>query len=157
MNVLRKSKFWVVLALLAVFGVVITPTMAFACCCAPNGQQAHVESCHNESDATARSGGAAQGGMAQSAVVANANQHHAYPAAQCNIDQRCECHGPETLPFASEAQNTSAFSLLALATPTFPFALAVLPPANHFCVGSDIQRPPKPCFISLPSRAPPAI
>ena len=153
MTTLRKSKFGILLALLAVFGVVATPAMAFGCCCSPGGHHLHADSCHDEDheadEATERGAHHASTGHAQ---------HLTHTVGQCEIKDRCECQAPEILPFAaSETRNNEAFSVVALAVPAHPFALEVQSTVVGSSVSDDVQRPPKPCFIPLPSRAPPAV
>jgi hypothetical protein len=182
MRMLRRSKIWVLLSLLSMLGVVVTPALAFNCCCtSPSlaalnplaARNSQVEP--NAQLKPAMSQPTCHGRVVQ-AVVSKAEKpchsHQKTPSPQpggqtapdvatisdTSVEAVCDCLQVETPP-ATPTETVSAFSSLGL--------YAVVPLARWNVATPELQRvwlpddraagPRGPTLSPHHGRAPPAI
>lgn len=170
MRKLRKSKAWVMLALLSVLGLAASPSFAFGCCCAPvehsfeHSSGAHHEvasapvsplSCHDHDapakplechDADGHGDGVAQ---------VSADSH----ASQTSLSERCSCSHDDTAPLSvvESSASTFQFAPLAIALPIASFSHVAPDSRLVRAFASSAARPRSPDYARLPGRSPPAI
>lgn len=174
MRVLRRSKTWILLSLLAMLGVVVTPAMAFNCCCAslPGSPPDHhpepkAQAVPNAAVPPSCHGHAAQPVVAETPVIPEkAEQCHAPKgsgskpdsASLSSIEPVCHCPQIETPP-ATCTDTASVFASLGLPA-DLPVALwNVTAPATPIAwfLADGAFGPRAPWLSSHSGRAPPAI
>jgi len=174
MRVLRRSKTWVFLSLFAMLGVVITPALAFNCCCTSvsgslpgHHAQTNAQPTQVASDQSACHGRIVQPVVQEEAKHCHPAQSTASPpdeasksgkASLASVDRTCDCPQAES-PAATTTDNASGFSSLC--------SLAFLPTAHGKAATHRTQRlwfladgahgPRGPSLSTRCGRAPPVI
>ncbi len=161
----KRLQGWAAMALFAMLAVLVSPSLAFACCCgqetaapAPQVAPASHPGCHGHAEAdtpktqsVGESSVSASNSLNAAPVVTSASQGPCFKSL-------CECeHARGSVLAFVEAQNTSSFSPLVLGVAVQAFSPAVtLPSSVRFAFASSVARPRGPDIASRSGRAPPA-
>lgn len=160
MRRMRTSRSWVLLALLAMLGIVSSPALAVNCCCiVPHGASAKPDSPKPTPDVDSHTG--CHGSPSSASAHASINAPSAQTASQANaprITAVCSCgHDSEGQLSAEEVQSLHWSSPLVVEGAVA--AVTIARPAERTVrrLSDFAARPPTPAYATLPGRSPPAI
>ena len=166
MRMLRRSKTWILLSLLALLGVVVTPAMAFKCCCSSLPGSAPHQGSEPKAQVAAPKTAPPSCHAAKPVVPAKTEQCHSPKSSESkpdgvsfsSIEPVCDCPPMETLP-ATSTDTVSVFASLGLPA-DLPVALSNLTAhatsAVRFSTGGA-EWPSRLALSPHAGRAPPAI
>lgn len=174
MPALRRSKTWVVLSLFAMLGVVLTPALAFHCCCtsiptSPPGHRAQTDAqpavvvgdqpaCHGAVVQPVVREDAKPSRSTQSAPARHDQSSNSYKTWLASIDQSCECPQVEA-PVTTLTDTTSVVPSYN-ASVALPAAHCIIAIPDTKCIrdmADGAFEPRGPSLSPHSGRAPPVI